>query len=111
MLTDKEKEIAKDMAEGLTIAESAKKRNRSPKTINAHREQIKKKLHAKNSVHAVAIAIRQGIIMTLCGVTLAGAISNPASVPRVRGGGTRIVRLRGRGRAREKWCEVCDNHS
>lgn len=51
-----------DFSHGLTAVEIAEKRFLSPWTVRSQMKVILRKLGAKNTVHAVSIAIRKGMI-------------------------------------------------
>ncbi len=57
-LTDKEKELLKDLAEGLLYKDIAAKHNISIPTVNHHIRNIYKKMHVKSRAQAVAISMR-----------------------------------------------------
>lgn len=62
LLTSREIEILKLIAEGLSNSETAEKLFISPKTVKAHRENIMKKLDLHNVVELVRCAIDNGLI-------------------------------------------------
>jgi DNA-binding CsgD family transcriptional regulator len=62
-LTARELEVLTLASTGLTAAQIAIKLEISPKTAKRHFENILRKLSAKNVAHAVAEAIRQGLIV------------------------------------------------
>lgn len=57
-LTDKEKELLKDLAEGLLYKDIAAKHNISIPTVNHHIRNIYKKMHVKSRAQAVALSMR-----------------------------------------------------
>ncbi len=57
-LTDKEKELLKDLAEGLLYKDIALKRNISIFTVKHHIRNIYKKMHVKSRAQAVALSLR-----------------------------------------------------
>jgi two-component system, NarL family, response regulator len=57
-----ERGILGDAAAGLTMAESATRRTKGIETVKSQRRQILLKLGARNMTHAVAIALRDGLI-------------------------------------------------
>ncbi len=57
-LTDRELEVFRLLGEGLKPGLIAQRLNLSPKTIEAHRANIKKKLHVKSATDLARIAIR-----------------------------------------------------
>jgi DNA-binding NarL/FixJ family response regulator len=57
-LSDREFEIFNLIARGIGPTEIAQKLNLSVKTIQAHRENIKEKLHLDNAVDLTRFAIR-----------------------------------------------------
>jgi two-component system, NarL family, response regulator LiaR len=62
MLTAREREILKLLADGLSNAEVAAKLYISGETVKSHVRHILSKLEADTRTHAVAIALRQAII-------------------------------------------------
>lgn len=62
LLSSREIEILKLIAEGLSNIETAEKLFISPKTVKAHRENIMKKLDLHNVVELVRCAIDNGLI-------------------------------------------------
>lgn len=62
LLSSREIEILKLIAEGLSNSETAEKLFISPKTVKAHRENIMKKLDLHNVVELVRCAIDNGLI-------------------------------------------------
>jgi len=61
-LSDKEMEVLLRMAQGQTALEIAKALGTSKATVDYLTERIYDKLHAKNRVHAVMIAVRRGYV-------------------------------------------------
>jgi DNA-binding CsgD family transcriptional regulator len=61
-VTDVEREILADAAAGLTMLESAAKRDKGIETVKSQRRHILTKLDARNMTHAVSIAVRDGLI-------------------------------------------------
>lgn len=61
-LTKRELEILKWLGDGKTTWETAKILNRSERVVKYHVGNIQQKLDAANRTHAVAIALRKGII-------------------------------------------------
>lgn len=61
-LTPRELVVLKYFADGWTSPEIAAELHFSTETIKTHSKHMKQKLSAKNIPHAVAIAIRIGII-------------------------------------------------
>ena len=62
ILTRREKEVLKKVAEGLTTTEIAAKLYVSINTVETHRGNIIQKLRAKNIAETVAKAMRIGLI-------------------------------------------------
>lgn len=60
--TPREAEILALSAEGYTSGEIGKKLYLSTETVKSYHKKIKLKLGARNAVHAVVIAIREGFI-------------------------------------------------
>lgn len=61
-LTVREIEILHLLSEGVTTKEIARRFSISELTVKKHRENLLKKVNAKNSTHLVAVAIREGLI-------------------------------------------------
>lgn len=74
-LTDIEKEILRLLSGGMEAKEIAEVRGVSHHTVANQVRVINRKLKAKNRSHAVAIALRAGIVVALCAVTV---LSDPA---------------------------------
>jgi DNA-binding NarL/FixJ family response regulator len=64
-VTDVERDILRDAAAGLTMSESAAKRDKGMQTVKSQRRHILTKLDARNMTHAVSIAVRDGLIERL----------------------------------------------
>jgi len=62
ILTDRQREVLQLAAEGLTSAEIARRLSISPRTAEAHRAQIMRKLGLSNQADLIRYAIRQGIL-------------------------------------------------
>ncbi|RYE52479.1 MAG: LuxR family transcriptional regulator, partial [Rhizobiaceae bacterium] len=62
VLTHREVQALSNMADGLTSPEIAELLNVAPTTIDWYGASVQEKLEAKNRIHAVAIAIRKGLI-------------------------------------------------
>jgi len=62
-LTQREAAIMLQTAHGLSEKEIAANLSISPNTVRAHVENVKRKLHARNKVHAVAISICRSLIV------------------------------------------------
>ena len=54
--------VLEDAADGLTVAESAFRRQKSGETVKSQRRSILAKLGAKNMTHAVAITSASGLL-------------------------------------------------
>jgi DNA-binding CsgD family transcriptional regulator len=65
LMTAVEREILTDAAAGLTMAESAAKRDKGLETVKSQRRHVLIKLDARNMTHAVSIAVRDGLIERL----------------------------------------------
>lgn len=61
-LTDREKEIVRWFAEGLSYKEIAAKLYISPRTVESHKNNIMEKLQIKTTVDMVKYAIKHGLI-------------------------------------------------
>ena len=73
-LTDRQKQILSLAAAGLLAKECAHRLGITVRTVEAHRVQAIVQLGARNTIHAVAIAIRKGIIPLAAGMAL-GTVS------------------------------------
>lgn len=63
-LTDREKEIVRLICEEMTMTEIAKQLNVSERTVENHRTNILRKLHARNTVGIVKYAYQTGLLPT-----------------------------------------------
>lgn len=61
-LTDRELEVLRLLAEGLSSKEIAEQLSLSPQTIDSHRKTLLRKLDAKNVAGLVRIAFREGLV-------------------------------------------------
>lgn len=61
-LTERELEVLELAAAGNTKVEIADKLHKSPETVKNVEERIRRKLGARNTTHAVSIAIRDGVL-------------------------------------------------
>ncbi len=61
-LTQRECDVLEYLAKGFTICEISKKLQLSDSTVITHKNNLKKKLSAKNIPHLVALAIERGIL-------------------------------------------------
>jgi DNA-binding NarL/FixJ family response regulator len=62
VLTQSEREVLGDAADGLTVRESARRRQKSTETVKTQRKRIMLKLGARNITQAVGIAVSQGLL-------------------------------------------------
>jgi DNA-binding CsgD family transcriptional regulator len=62
LLTDLELQVLRDIADGFTAGRSAKRLFMSEDGIRGVRRRIYELLRARNGPHAVAIAVRKGLI-------------------------------------------------
>jgi DNA-binding NarL/FixJ family response regulator len=62
VLTPREREVMALLAEGLKGSQVATRLGISPDTVRTHVENAMEKLEARTRVHAIAIALRQGLI-------------------------------------------------
>ena len=60
-ITDREREIIADMAEGLTCRQTARRRGITVRTVEVHRARLMERL----GVHTLAETIRIGVLATL----------------------------------------------
>lgn len=61
-LTPRELEVLRCLSQGTTAAECAAVLDVSRKTVDAHKQRIFAKLHVQNQAHAVALALRLGLL-------------------------------------------------
>jgi DNA-binding CsgD family transcriptional regulator len=61
-LTDREAEVLAGAAEGETAAETGERLYLSSETVKSYRKRVIAKLGARNGTHAVALAIRSGLL-------------------------------------------------
>lgn len=61
-LTDREREVLQLTAEGYTSKEVGEKLRISDRTVEKHRENLKKKLEVQNAVEMATVALRRGLI-------------------------------------------------
>ncbi len=62
LLSNRERDILRLVAEGVSSKEMADQLNLSPRTIETYRKSLLKKLDARNSADLIRIAIREGLI-------------------------------------------------
>jgi DNA-binding NarL/FixJ family response regulator len=62
VLTQREREVVALLAEGLKGPQIAERLFISPATVRTHVENVMEKLEARTRVHAIAIALRQGLL-------------------------------------------------
>ena len=62
ILSPREREVVGLLAEGLNGPEIAERLFISPATVRTHVENVMQKLEARTRVHAIAIALRQGLV-------------------------------------------------
>lgn len=62
LVTDAERDVLRCFANGLGIAGTADTLHKSPWTIRDQATSARRRLRAKDNAHAVALAIRQGLI-------------------------------------------------
>jgi DNA-binding NarL/FixJ family response regulator len=62
VLTPSEREVLGDAADGFTVRESARRRQKSTETVKTQRKRIMLKLGARNITQAVGIAISQALL-------------------------------------------------
>jgi DNA-binding CsgD family transcriptional regulator len=62
ILSVREKEIIKKVAEGKSLNDIADQLFVSPHTVNTHKKNILRKSHCKNTTELIARCIREGII-------------------------------------------------
>ncbi|HET7571220.1 MAG TPA: response regulator transcription factor [Gaiellaceae bacterium] len=61
-LSEREREVLRMLAEGSTYAEIGSQLFLSPDTVRAHAQRAMTKLGARTRTHAVAVALREGVI-------------------------------------------------
>ena len=62
MLTPREKQVLRLVAEGSTNADSARQLNLSVRTIEVHRSRLMRKLNLKNQAELMRFAVQRGIV-------------------------------------------------
>jgi DNA-binding NarL/FixJ family response regulator len=66
-LTPRELEVLSSVAAGSTTRETSQRLGISPKTVENHKRRIFAKLDVQNQAHAVAIAVRGGLLLSDAG--------------------------------------------
>jgi DNA-binding CsgD family transcriptional regulator len=61
-LTERETEILEGVAEGETAVQTGRRLFLSSETVKGYRKRVIAKLGARNAPHAVAVAIRRGLL-------------------------------------------------
>ncbi|WP_059151230.1 response regulator transcription factor [Novosphingobium barchaimii] len=61
-LTNRESEILRAIAQGLSAKEVAKQLNIAPRTVERHIDHIRLKTRTRNRSHMVAFAIANGLV-------------------------------------------------
>lgn len=61
-LSRRERQVLEDASNGFTVRETAMILNVAPSTVKYYRGRLVKKLEADSITHAVAIALRKGLI-------------------------------------------------
>ena len=61
-LTDRELEVLRATADGLTAAEAGRRLYLGTETVRGYRKRAAAKLGARNGVHAVVLALRAGVL-------------------------------------------------
>jgi DNA-binding NarL/FixJ family response regulator len=61
-LSPPEVDVLREAANGFTIKQTARKHFRAVETVKSHRQAVLKKLGARNTTHAVSIALGCGLI-------------------------------------------------
>ena len=61
-LNERETEVLAGAANGETAAETGARLYLSPETVKSYRKRVIAKLGARNGTHAVALAIRSGVL-------------------------------------------------
>jgi DNA-binding NarL/FixJ family response regulator len=64
LLTEREQQVLDALADGLRSNEIAERLNTSVRTFSTVCVALRKKLGARNDVHAVSIAFRRGLLQT-----------------------------------------------
>lgn len=62
LLSDREREVLKLLADGQSTNEMAGNLHLSPKTVESYRKNLLQKLNARNSAHLIRIALLEGLI-------------------------------------------------
>ena len=66
-MTKREAEVLLQFAQGAGARSAADALGVGVETINTHLDRARRKLAARNTTHAVAIAIRSGLVVSLSG--------------------------------------------
>ena len=61
-LSDREAEVLAGAANGETAAQTGARLYLSPETVKSYRKRVIAKLGARNGTHAVAVALRSGVL-------------------------------------------------
>lgn len=61
-LTDREMEVLRQMVDGQSCKANGRSLDLAEATVKVHRKAIMKKIGARNAPHAVAIALRTGLV-------------------------------------------------
>jgi DNA-binding CsgD family transcriptional regulator len=91
-LNDRETEILAGAAEGETAVETGRRLYLSSETVKSYRKRIIAKLGARNGTHAVALALRTGLLPLER--ARGRAVPVPVRAHRSRGGRTDALTLR-----------------
>lgn len=62
MLSPRQSDVLGLLARGLTAEESGALLGMAPSTVREHSKAVRRKLGARNTAHAVAIGLREGLI-------------------------------------------------
>jgi DNA-binding CsgD family transcriptional regulator len=83
-LTNTQVEIVQSVADGLTAEEIANQRFRSVRTVQAHIEQARDRLGARNVAQLVKMAMLRGLIHSVVLFVVIGAVTNVQDQRRMR---------------------------
>ena len=93
-ITKREKQVLSYTANGMSAEEVGEHLGISKRTVEAHLLNSRAKLFARNTINAVAIAMRRGLIIALVGVVIGMSIIGSISSIRPRQfNGDKIARI------------------
>jgi DNA-binding CsgD family transcriptional regulator len=103
MLTPREIEVVKQISEGRSDKQIAARLGCAVRTVVAHGQNIRLKLHALNRAHIVAKAFRAGILSVNLFMALWASMGADLDMRRAPRAQARTTRPFGRSSSRYKW--------